>query len=232
MRRHSELAAAIAALCILFGTSAVGAAEVGAVTEIRRTVYGVPPQGSQSVKRAGDAVAFQEQLETVEDSAALIRFIDDSTLAIGAKSKVLIDAFVFDPAKAEGNALINISVGTLRFVTGQMPKGKTVIKTPTATLVLRGTAVTVHVHPDGTTDTTVDEGSVDGHNDVANEDMDIDEGEGGTFGNGGNTDFNGTNPPAGPDNGGGPGDPPEHRRGSEPSPSHQEGPGGSIGPGN
>jgi len=212
MRRHSELAAAIAVLSILFGATAVEAAEVGAMTEVQRTVYGVPPQGSQSVKRAGDSVVFQEELETVENSAALIRFVDDSTLAIGAKSKVLIDAFVFDPAKAEGNALIHISVGTLRFVTGQMPKGKTVIKTPTATLILRGTKVTVHVHPDGTTDTTVDEGSVDGHNDVANEDLDIEEGEGGTFGNGGNTDFNGTNPPTDPNTDGDKSGPPEQRR--------------------
>ena len=233
MGKHSDLAAALVGLCILFGTTAVEAAEVGAVTQVQRTVYGVPPQGSQSVKREGDSVVFQEQLETVENSAALIHFIDDSTLAIGAKSKVLIDAFVFDPAKAEGNALINISVGTLRFVTGQMPKGKTVIKTPTATLVLRGTDVTVHVHPDGTTDATVNEGHVDGHNDVANADMAIAEGEGATFGKGGNGGFNGTNPPTGPDGGGGPGDPPEHRRGDDSSPSQQQGPGGSsIGPGN
>jgi hypothetical protein len=213
LRRPSGLAAAIAVLCILFGTTAAEAAEVGAMTEVQRTVYGVAPQGSQSVKRAGDSVVFQEQLETVENSAALVRFIDDSTLAIGANSKVLIDAFVFDPAKAEGNALINISVGTLRFVTGKMPKGKTVIKTPTAILVLRGTAVTVHVHPDGTTDTTVEEGSVDGHNDVANEDMNIEEGEGGTFGNDGNGGFNGTNPPTDPNTSNDKSGPPEQRRG-------------------
>jgi len=212
LRRHPGLAATIAVLCILFGTTAVEAAEVGAMSEVQRTVYGVAPQGGQSVKHAGDSVVFQEQLETVENSAALIRFIDDSTLAIGANSKVLIDAFVFDPAKAEGNALINISIGTLRFVTGEMPKGKTVIKTPTATLVLRGTAVTVHVHPDGTTDTTVDEGSVDGHNDVANEDMDLEEGEGGTFGNGGNSGFNGTNPPTDPNTNNDKSGPPEQRR--------------------
>jgi hypothetical protein len=212
LRRHPELAAAFAFLCILFGMNAAEAAEVGAMAEVQRAVYGVPPQGSQSVKRAGDSVVFQEQLETVENSAALIRFVDDSTLAIGANSKVLIDAFVFDPSKADGHALINISVGTLRFVTGQMPKGKTVIKTPTATLVLRGTAVTVHVHPDGTTDTVVDEGSVDGHNDVANEDMDIEEGAGGTFGNGGNSGFNGANPPTDPNTDDDKSGPPEQRR--------------------
>jgi hypothetical protein len=179
------------------GATAARADEVGAMAEVQRTVYGVPPQGGQSVKRQGDGVVFQEELETADNSAALVRFIDDSTLTLGAKTKVLIDAFVFDPAKAEGNALINISIGTLRYVTGEMPKGKTVIKTPTATLVLRGTDVTVHVHPDGTTDARVDEGSVDAHNDVANADTSIEEGQGATLGAGGNSDFSGTNGPTG-----------------------------------
>jgi hypothetical protein len=204
------------------------------MAQVQRTVYGVPPQGGQSVKREGDPVQFHEELETADSSAALIRFIDDSTLALGAQSKVLIDDFVFDPAKAEGNALIKISVGTLRFVTGEMPKGKTVIKTPTATLVLRGTDVTVHVHPDGTTDATVKEGSVAGHNDVANEEMDIEDGQGATYGNGGNSDFGGTTPPTGTDgSGGGSGGLiPEHRRGGG-SDSENAGPGGTnFGPAN
>jgi len=222
---------------MLLSAAAADAADVGSMAEVRRTVYGVPPQGSQSVKRAGDAVQFREELETVENSAAVVRFIDDSTLAIGAKSKVLIDEFVFDPAKAEGNALINISIGTLRYVTGDMPKGKTVIKTPTATLVLRGTDVTVHVHPDGTTDTTVNDGSVDGHNDVTNEDKNIGSGEGATFGSSGNSGYSGggaSNDPGG-GGGGGAGDRPEQRRGggsvrSEP-PGSEGGSSGGSGPG-
>ncbi len=233
MGRSSGLAAAVAAgLCLLL-SNAADAAEVGAMAQVQRTVYGVPPQGSQTVKRQGDPVEFQETLETVEGSSALIRFIDDSTLAIGAKSKVLIDAFVFDPAKAEGNALIRISVGTLRFVTGGMPKGKTVIKTPTATLVLRGTDVTVHVHPDGTTDATVHEGAVDGHNDVTNDDMNIAEGQGATFGSGGSGAFDGSNPPSGPGGGsGGSDDPPEHRRGGGDDSSQQHNQSSGYGPSN
>jgi hypothetical protein len=187
--------------------------DVGAMAAVQRTVYGVPPQGSETVKRLGDAVVFQETLETADGSAALIRFIDDSTLALGAKSKVLIDAFVFDPQKAEGNALIRISVGTLRFVTGDMPKGKTTIKTPTATLVLRGTDVTVHVHPDGTTDTTVHEGIVDAHNDMTNTDTSLAPGEGATLGAGGNSDFSGSTPPTGLGDEGGAGGSAEQRRG-------------------
>jgi hypothetical protein len=210
--RFSGIAVALAGLCVLVPAAVAETADVGAMAEVQRTVYGVPPAGSQAVKRQGDAVVFKEELETVEGSAAVVRFIDDSTLSLGAKSKVLIDAFVFDPAKAEGNALIKISVGTLRFVTGDMPKGKTTIKTPTATLVLRGTDVVVHVHPDGTTDTTVNEGNVDAHNDLTNADTNIAPGQGQTLGAGGNSDFSGSTGPSGPSSDGNAGDSPEHRR--------------------
>jgi hypothetical protein len=228
---HLGLAAALAGFCALLGATAADAAEVGAMAEVQRTVYGVPPQGSQAVKREGDAVQFLEALETVEESAALVRFIDDSTLALGAKSKVTIDAFVFDPEQAKGNALIRISVGTLRYVTGAMPKGKTVIKTPSATLALRGTDVTVHVHPDGTTDMTVHEGSVDGHNDMTNDQANIGEGEGASFGEGGNTAFDGSSPPTGGSGDSDSGNQPEQRRGSSRSGHGHVGPGGTIDPG-
>jgi hypothetical protein len=215
----SGIAAGLAALGLLASAAAADSVGVGAMAEVQRSVYGAPPQGSQAVKRQGDAVVFQETLETADDSAALVRFIDDSTLALGAKSKVLIDSFVFDPQKGEGNALIRISVGTLRFVTGGMPKGKTTIKTPTATLVLRGTDVTVHVHPDGTTDATVREGIVDGHNDMTNNDTSLASGQGGTFGDSGNSDFSGSNPSTGPGGNGDASDPPEHRRSGNPEPT-------------
>ncbi len=228
MGRFYWIAAAVAGLIGLASAAAADTVSVGAMAQVQRAVYGVPPQGHQQVKRQGDAVVFQEELETVDDAAALVRFIEDSTLALGANSKVVIDAFVFDPQKAEGNALINISVGTLRYVTGGMPKGHTTIKTPTATLVLRGTDVTVHVHPDGTTDVTVNEGEVDGHNDQTNNDSSLAPGQGATFGTGGNSDFTGENPPTGPEGDNEASDPPEHRRGSgsEPAKSNQSDSGG------
>ena len=223
MLRVLGIPAALAGLCILTGAATAQTVDVGAMSAVKRTVYGVPPQGSQLVKRQGDVVAFQEEIETLERSGALIRFVDDSTLTLGEKSKVLIDSFVFDPGTAEGNALVRISVGTLRYVTGDMPKGKTVIKTPTATLVLRGTDVTVHVHPDGTTDATVNEGIVDGTNDVTNDETNLAEGEGGTFGQSGNSEFSGSDGSVGDGFGGDATDPPEHRRSNEPqSPESSE----------
>jgi hypothetical protein len=165
-----RLLAAAAALTVVLGMVSQAEAEtnVGDMARVQQTVYGTSPNGQQLAKHQGDGVVFQESIETWDSSSAQLRFIDGSHLSLGPKAKVLIDEFVFDPAQTQGNALIKISAGTLRWITGAMPKGQTVIKTPTATLTLRGTDVTVHVHPDGVTDTTVHEGIVDNHNDLTN----------------------------------------------------------------
>ncbi|GAB2179540.1 FecR family protein [Dongia sp. agr-C8] len=220
MKKSLKVAATVAAMSVLLRTGIAEALDVGAMEEVRQNVYGVPPQGGEAVKRKGDPVVFQETLQTLDESGALIRFIDDSKLSLGAKSKVLIDAFVFDPKNAKGNALIEISVGTLRFVTGDMPKGGVVIKTPTATLTLRGTDVLVHVHPDGTTDTTVYDGKVEAQNMVTNEVTNMLPGEGSTIGVGGTTSYDtDETPDLGTANAGGRSyDVPEHRRGDSPAP--------------
>jgi len=166
---------------------------VGAMEQVQRSVYGTPPDGAEEVKRKGDGVLYAESLETRDASRALIGFIDGSNLALGAKTRVMIDEFVFDPKKAEGNAVLKIAVGTMRFVTGGMPKGGTVIQTPTASLTLRGTDVTVHVHPDGTTDISVREGLVETHNKLTGATTTLGPGESQTASQAGNQDFSGDN---------------------------------------
>jgi hypothetical protein len=215
-----KIAAVVAATIVLVRAETAEAMDVGALAEVRQNVYGVPPEGQQAVKRKGDAVVFKETLETLDESSALIRFIDDSKLRLGAKSKVVIDEFVFDPKNVKGNALIELSVGTLRFVTGEMPKGGVVIKTPTATLTLRGTDVVVHVHPDGTTDTTVHDGKVEAHNNVTNQVTNLAPGDGATLGQDGTSNYDhDDDPDIGTDNGNvQSNDPPEHRRGDSSQP--------------
>jgi hypothetical protein len=233
LEKSWKVAAAVAAMSVLLRAGIAEAMDVGALEEVRQNVYGVPQQGSESAKHRGDPVAFQETLQTLDESSALIRFIDDSKLSLGAKSKVLIDAFVFDPQNAKGNALLEISIGTMRFVTGAMPKGGVVIKTPTATLTLRGTDVVVHVHPDGTTDTTVYDGKVEAQNNLTNEVTNMLPGEGSTIGHGGTTSYRTDEAPSlstARANGHG-NDVPEHRRG-EPAaerPSAERTAGGDAG---
>jgi hypothetical protein len=201
----ARAARAVGVALLLAGVGHAEAETVGSMKEVIRTVYGTPPQEPQSAARIGDAVLHDEAFETWKESHAVMEFIDGSHLALGANSKLVIDDFVFDPAQVKGNALINLSVGTLRFVTGQMPHGGVVIKTPTATLTLRGTDVTVRVHPDGTTDTTVQSGRVEAHNDINGDISDLGPGDGATVGESGNQPFSGDaggNIPGGNDGGG------------------------------
>jgi len=219
VKKSWKVAATVAAMSVLLRAGIAEAMDVGALEDVRQNVYGVAPQGGEAVKRKGDPVLFQETLETLDESSARVRFIDDSKLSIGAKSKVLIDEFVFDPKNAKGNALIDISVGTLRFVTGEMPKGGVVIKTPTATLTLRGTDVVVHVHPDGTTDTTVYDGKVEAQNNLTNEVTHLLPGEGATLGHGGTTDYSDDDRDTSfaTNNSNSQSNVPEHRRGDSPA---------------
>jgi hypothetical protein len=162
--------------------------DIGAMKSVHQTVYGTAPNLQTTAKHAGDSVVFREYIETWSNSSAVLRFIDGSHLTVGQKSKVLIDAFVFNPEKGTGNALIRISAGALRFVTGAMPKGQTVIKTPTATLTLRGTDLSVQVHPNGTTDVAVHEGIVGNHNDKTGTDTTMNAGDQQTADQNGNHD--------------------------------------------
>jgi hypothetical protein len=203
-----------ATLVAMFAVPCIAQAEtnVGAMQRVYQTVYGTPPYGQPLAKHAGDGVVFQETIQTWTGSSAVVRFIDGSQLTVGAKSNVLIDEFVFDPKKHAGNALIKISAGGLHFVTGGMPKGQTVIKTPTATLTLRGTDVSVYVHPDGTTDVSVQEGIVRNHNDKTGADTTMGAGDQQTSDQSGNHDNQGD--PANDYIGGDPGGSTSSRNGS------------------
>jgi hypothetical protein len=154
-------------LALALSLSAIAPAiarEVGDVQAVTRSAYGTPPNAGKEAKRLGDPVADHEMLETLSASGLKVRLADGSQLTLGADSKVLVDAFVYDPAHADSDAAakaaISMPLGFLRYVTGSMPKGHTVIETPTASLTLRGTSVTVAVNAKGETHLVVDEGRV------------------------------------------------------------------------
>jgi hypothetical protein len=157
------------------------ASDVGDVQAVKLNAYGTRPNADKELKRKGDAIAFQELLETLHESGMLVRFADGSKLTLGADSRLLVDDFVYDAGQtasgASGKALISIPVGALRYVTGAMPKGHTTIDTPTATMILRGTNVLVDVTPLGITHLTVHEGSVSVHSKTTGQDTLVNEGD-------------------------------------------------------
>ena len=76
-----------------------------------------------------------------------ILFVDDTKFIVGANSKVIIDAFVFDANKTAQDVSVSVVKGAFRFITGNSPKQNYTIKTPTMTIGVRGTAFDLAVRP-------------------------------------------------------------------------------------
>ncbi len=89
-----------------------------------------------------DPVHRDERISTEETSQARLRFRDETDLRLGPKAAIKLDAFVFSGDK---NAAMELSRGAMRFVSGNGPKGSYLIRTPVATVGLRGTTVEVTV---------------------------------------------------------------------------------------
>jgi len=82
------------------------------------------------------------------DSAVGITLQDGTLLSFGAKSVSQLNAFRYDPVKQEGNMLISVLKGSMRFVTGLLGKthpDSVAIRLPAATIGIRGTDFIVSV---------------------------------------------------------------------------------------
>ena len=71
-----------------------------------------------------------------------IKFVDDSTVKVTEHSKLVIDDFVYSGKPSTSRMALKFASGTVRFATGQsgkMNKSNINLKTPTATIAVRGT---------------------------------------------------------------------------------------------
>ena len=145
------------AACLLLGALLVAgparAAEViGAAETVSNRVFGELP-GAKRVLAPDADVHRNEVIRTEAEAAARLRFSDRSDLRLGPLAQIRLDAFVFS-----GNAgsAMNLSRGALRFISGNGPTGSYQIRTPVATIGLRGTGVDVVIRQGRTFVTLLD----------------------------------------------------------------------------
>lgn len=106
----------------------------------------------------GDDVFADEIVQTGEDSNGKLLFTDDTNLAIGPTSTVKLDRFVFSGDKDYSTAVINLTKGAFRFITGNSQKSAYQIRTPVATVGVRGTIVDIKI-ANGNTTVALQEGN-------------------------------------------------------------------------
>lgn len=122
--------------------ASIGWAEIGTVSENKGSGCQIV-RGKQNLSGAkGSGVESMDTYVTT-NCASKITFKDDTKVNVTENSRLLIDDFVFDPKKTDsGKLALKVAMGTVRYASGQIAKNNSQnvdIKTPTATIAVRGT---------------------------------------------------------------------------------------------
>ena len=108
----------------------------GAAASLQRGKQTLPAQLNTDINS-------MDVVSTRKGTTMNIDFIDKTKVKITENSRLVIDDFVFDPKQTDASRLaLKVSMGTVRYASGQIAKvnqQKVNIKTPTASIAVRGT---------------------------------------------------------------------------------------------
>mgnify|MGYP001041046440 CR=1 FL=1 len=125
------------------------AAGIATVTDVVNEGYRTPPGASETAAKAADELVQNEALRTEEESVIQVEFVDGSQLSIEQSSEMVLSDYVYDGAAASG--LINLNDGLFHFTSNGKPDQGIKLRTPVATIGVRGTEFLVHVDGDDAT---------------------------------------------------------------------------------
>jgi hypothetical protein len=98
--------------------------------------------GEKDIKVEKDLDIFSYDTVKTGKGQVAIEFLDETRVDITQNSKLTIDEFVYDPNTQTGKLSLKATLGTVRYASGQIAKNSAQnisIKTPTATVSVRGT---------------------------------------------------------------------------------------------
>ena len=135
-------------LFLLFLIPAFG--EIGNITSQTKAAQ-ITRKGDKILTEVSTPVEMRDLIETLKGRAN-IKFVDDTKVSVTEYSKLLIDEFVYNPTKKTGKISLKAALGTIRYSSGKIAKNSrqnVKIKSPTASVSVRGTDFTMNVQEDG-----------------------------------------------------------------------------------
>ena len=122
---------------------ALAAPVAGTVVQLSGPLFAKKANGNVKALAVKSEVENGDTLMTEKNTYALVRFIDNSEITLKPGTTLAVENFSFDKDKQEGDrASFNLLKGGLRSVTGLLGKRnkeKFELKTPSATIGIRGT---------------------------------------------------------------------------------------------
>jgi hypothetical protein len=127
------------------------AQQVGTAAAVNPLSESTPPAGQSRVLQIGARIVHKERIKTTATGTVQLLFVDKTTLSVGPNSNLVIDKFVYDPAAGTGQMVTSLTKGALRFIGGQLShQGAATVKTPVATIGIRGGTATIEHAKNGT----------------------------------------------------------------------------------
>lgn len=120
--------------------------------------------GAITVLRVGDSLFQDQVVETEVRSTTQLLFQDETALTVGPNSRVVLDTYVYNPNTRTGNIVLNATKGAFRFVSGSAQSSTYKIRTPTASIGVRGTIFSWLITPLGDVLAVCEEGEIEGCN--------------------------------------------------------------------
>ena len=99
----------------------------------------------------GEKLFQHDVLETDDTGSLGVTLKDNTRLSLGPKSRLMLNEFVFNPKQKEYSFITKIIRGTLVYISGVIAKlspESVSIKTPTATVGIRGTRLVIRIEGD------------------------------------------------------------------------------------
>jgi hypothetical protein len=118
------------------------AEKIGVAAAVVNQVQGVSGGNTRSLA-VGSEVFAREHIRTSDASTAQLLFLDKTSLSIGPRADLVLDSFVYNPNRSVGRVVINATQGAFRFITGSQNPTSYTIKTPVATLGIRGSILDI-----------------------------------------------------------------------------------------
>jgi trimeric autotransporter adhesin len=129
---------------------------VGVAGAVNPAVTGEAPGLPVRTVLLGSDVVYNETIRTQANGQAQILFVDRSSFSVGPNAEVIIDEFVYNKESGAGRLLASATKGAFRFVGGALSKSPdgVQLKTPSATIGIRGGVFVADITPDGRTTAT------------------------------------------------------------------------------
>ncbi len=125
----------------MWARAQVAAEAVGYVKTVTGDAW-VITSGESTKAQPGTAVMVGSQIKTDAKASLGVTFKDDTVMAFGPNTELMVDQYLYDPARGQLKLSTRLVKGTLNYLSGVIAKlqpDAVTIKTPTGIIGVRGT---------------------------------------------------------------------------------------------